>query len=235
MWDGRFDEGDLLSTLAVQANDATQGHAAAPEPISQEIRESIVDFEIDLFNAQSHDDDAKELDAVGARGGPEYLAGESGEGSGFDIYDAWHSRSRGGTNEARASIARGQEIFNARNCVNCHTTGNVGNDARARFFDIGISAAARRSPDLPLYTLRNRVTGQVRQTSDPGRALITGRWSDVDRFKVPGLRGLAARAPYFHDGSAATLDDVVEHYDLRFALALSAQEKEDLAAFLRAL
>ena len=52
---------------------------------------------------------------------------------------------------------------------------------------------------------------------------------------MPTLRGLAARAPYFHNGSAATLDDVVTFYDTRFAIRLTPGERADLVAFLRAL
>jgi cytochrome c peroxidase len=88
---------------------------------------------------------------------------------------------------------------------------------------------------MPLYTFRNTLTGEVVQTTDPGRALITGRWKDMSLFKGPILRGLAARPPYFHNGFTATLADVVEFYDVRFDIGLSAQEKSDLAAFLRAL
>ena len=65
--------------------------------------------------------------------------------------------------------------------------------------------------------------------------MITGRWRDVGKFKGPVLRALAARAPYFHDGSAASLAEVLEFYDTRFGIRLSAQEKADLLAFLRAL
>ena len=73
------------------------------------------------------------------------------------------------------------------------------------------------------------------QTTDPGRALVTGRWSDVGKFKGPILRGVAARAPYFHNGSAASLYDVVRFYDQRFAIGLSDDERRDLVAFLRTL
>ena len=66
------------------------------------------------------------------------------------------------------------------------------------------------------------------QTTDPGRAMVTGRWRDVGKFKGPVLRALAARAPYFHDGSAATLSEVLEFYDKRFRLQLSDREKADL-------
>jgi cytochrome c peroxidase len=86
-----------------------------------------------------------------------------------------------------------------------------------------------------VYTLRNTATGQVRQTTDPGRAPITGKWADIGKFKGPILRGLAARAPYFHNGSAASLDAVVDFYNTRFTIGLSPREHADLVAFLRAL
>ena len=70
--------------------------------------------------------------------------------------------------------------------------------------------------DLPLYTLRRRATGETVQTTDPGRAMVTGKWNDIGKFKGPVLRALAARPPYFHDGSAATLADVIRFYDTRF-------------------
>ena len=57
------------------------------------------------------------------------------------------------------------------------------------------------------------------KTTDPGRALITGKWKHMSLFKGPILRGLAARAPYFHNGSAATLDEVVDFYDTRFGFS----------------
>jgi len=71
--------------------------------------------------------------------------------------------------------------------------------------------------------------------TDPGRALITGKWKDVGRFKGPMLRGLAGRAPYFHNGSAASLLDAVNFYDVRFGLGLTDEQKSDLVAFLRTL
>ena len=57
----------------------------------------------------------------------------------------------------------------------------------------------------------------------------------IGKFKGPVLRGVVAHAPYFHNGSAASLEDVVEFYDSRFMIGLNAQEKRDLVAFLRAL
>jgi cytochrome c peroxidase len=89
--------------------------------------------------------------------------------------------------------------------------------------------------DMPVYVLRHKVTGELKVVTDPGRALVTGAWKDVGRFKGPVLRGLAGRAPYFHNGAAASLLDVVNFYDVRFRLALTDQQKADLVAFLRSL
>jgi len=158
--------------------------------------------------------------------------------------------------QARAAIARGEAIFNGRqfdirgvsgfngsirgavargSCASCHDAPNAGSHSVTRLFNIGTSAGNRRTPDLPLYTLRNKVTGQVIETTDPALAMQTGKWQDIGRMKVPVLRALAARPPYFHNGSAADVDDVVRFYNQRFDIRLSAQEAADLAAFLRAL
>jgi cytochrome c peroxidase len=174
-------------------------------------------------------------------------------GPGNDPADAGDVRNR---NAAREAIARGEQIFNLRpiaisnvgglndflntpviqgTCTTCHDTPNVGNHSVAMALNIGISDEGRRTPDMPLYTLRNKTTGAIAKTTDPGRALITGKWADVGKFKGPVLRALAARPPFFHDGSAANLAEVVEFYDTRFALALTNQEKQDLIAFLRCL
>jgi cytochrome c peroxidase len=71
--------------------------------------------------------------------------------------------------------------------------------------------------------------------TDPGRALISGSCADLGKVKGPILRGLAGRAPYFHNGGAATLNDVVEFYNERFNLNLTEQQKADLVAFLQTL
>jgi cytochrome c peroxidase len=88
---------------------------------------------------------------------------------------------------------------------------------------------------LPVITLQNRTTHEIKTTTDPGRALVTGLWKDVGRLKGPILRGLASRAPYFHNGSADSLSDVVEFYNTRFNIGFTPQEKKDLIAFLSAL
>ena len=88
---------------------------------------------------------------------------------------------------------------------------------------------------MPLYTLRNKVTGAIVQTTDPGKALLSGKWADIGKFKGPILRGLSARAPYFHNGFAASLGDVVDFYNTRFNAGFTGSEKADLVAFLKTL
>ena len=176
----------------------------------------------------------------------------------FTIFASWLGRVGSGDDaqEARRAIARGQELFNthpiaitgvgglndalglpsiAGTCTTCHDTPNAGNHSVAMALNIGISDEANRTADLPLYTVICHTTGDIVRTSDPGRAMITGKCADIGKVKGPILRGLAARAPYFHNGSAASLDDVVDFYDRRFALGLTARKKADLVAFLGAL
>jgi cytochrome c peroxidase len=88
---------------------------------------------------------------------------------------------------------------------------------------------------MPLYTVRNKATLEMRQTTDPGRALRSGLWTDLDRFKTPSLRGISARAPYFHNGIAPTVRDVVLHYEAALGFRFTPQERDDLVAFLEAL
>jgi hypothetical protein len=175
------------------------------------------------------------------------------------LFGAWANADAGDQSakaKARAAIARGEALFNQKpltitgvaglndalgnpaipgTCSTCHNAPNVGNHTVGLPLDIGIADASRRTPDMPLYTLRNKATGETVQTTDPGLALITGKWADIGKFKGPVLRGLAARPPYFHNGSAARLEDVVDFYDTRFSMNLDAQEKQDLVAFLKAL
>ena len=177
----------------------------------------------------------------------------------MSLYDAWsriRRTNRDRYSEARESVARGQDLFNSfpiqitgvrgvndvlgkdvitGTCTTCHDAPNIGNHSVSLPLDLGIASEERRTPDLPLYTFRNKTTGQIIKTTDPGRALITGKWAHMSLFKGPILRGVAARPPYFHNGSAATLEDVVKFYDERFKLELSDEQKRDLVAFLRSL
>ena len=157
---------------------------------------------------------------------------------------------------ARRAIARGEALFNEKpiaitgvaglndalhqptimgTCTTCHDAPNAGNHSVPLPLDIGIADPSRRVAGMPLYTLRNKTTGAQVQTTDPGRALVTGLWADIGKFKGPTLRALAARAPYFHDGFANNLDEVAQFYNTRFNVGFTQQEMDDLVAFLKAL
>ena len=77
--------------------------------------------------------------------------------------------------------------------------------------------------------------GSTVRVNDPGKALISGKCADIGRFTTPQLHALSARAPYFHDGSAASLTDVVNFYNQRFKIGFTAQNTADLVAFLETL
>lgn len=190
----------------------------------------------------------------------------------FTLFDAWAAYDRSGgygstaaredffggrrAGPARASIYRGQELFNSwefsasgvtglndllgqpvvkATCSTCHNAPNVGGHSVFRMFDIGTADEASCSSDLPLITLTNKTTGATRKVCDMGRGGTSGKWTDIGAFRAPPLRGLAARAPYFHDGQARDVGAVVRYYDRRFNMRLTAAQKRDLEAFLRAL
>jgi cytochrome c peroxidase len=288
MWDGRESgaattiEQDLLQ----QANSATRGHAQAGLDLTPGQARQIVAFQMGLATAQSHDNAAGNLHSGGATGGPLGVAaqtffpgindpvGLNPTGAAFTtevftLFNAWGKLGeRGGgkdtpaaTAQARASILRGQALFNTKpivlsgvgglnghmfpngvtppasftgTCTVCHDTPNVGNHSVRAPLDIGLTDPAV-APYLPVYRLRHKVTHAIVRTTDPGRAMITGKWADLNRFKGPVLRALAARAPYFHNGSAATLEEVIAFYERRFQVEFTTQEKADIVAFLRAL
>lgn len=293
MWDGResFKGQSLEFDLSDQAASATLGHAqAAARPTDDQLA-AMVKFEMANFTAQSVDNRAGSLDAHGAGGGPIALSqqkffvgvndplGADPAGfnpAAFSLFDRWSNLEDDSptaeskdawADEARASIARGEKLFNSLpititgvtglndlpglssvkgTCTTCHNTPNIGNHSVALAINIGVAdypgLTALDTTGLPVYTVQcspGAATpigkGSTFQTTDPGRALITGKCADVGKTKGPILRGLAARAPYFHNGSAATLIDVVEFYNQRFNLNLNDQQKEDLVAFLRSL
>jgi cytochrome c peroxidase len=93
-----------------------------------------------------------------------------------------------------------------------------------------VVAGARRTEELA-----PRATGVITEVSEIGRAMVTGKCADIGKFKGPILRGLAGRAPYFHNGSAATLSDAVDFCNTRCTLHLSQPDKDDVVAFLKTL
>jgi cytochrome c peroxidase len=145
-------------------------------------------------------------------------------------------------------------------CTSCHDTPNVGNHSVALPLDIGTShslaqetdpaiaagLAQLSSPDVPVYLISGcpdpfntaQPSGNPPvsfYTTDPGKALLSGKCSDFNRGKGPILRGLAARAPYFHNGAAKDLNQIVNFYNQRFQMNLTDDEKAQLIAFLNSL
>ncbi len=144
-------------------------------------------------------------------------------------------------------------------CTTCHDAPNVGDHSLPLALDIGTGhdpanendplvangLSALSVPDVPVY----EITGcpnpfqdpsqppapYVIYTTDPGKGLISGLCSDVSRTKGPILRSLASRAPYFHNGAAQNLSELLEFYNQRFQMNLTYEEKSELTAFLNAL
>jgi cytochrome c peroxidase len=178
----------------------------------------------------------------------------------FNIFDAWETyavnhRRNDCVGDARAAIYRGQEIFNYNEfdisgvagfnnvmgqehvqgtCSTCHNTPNVGGHSVIRMMDIGTADPANCDPVLPLVTVKNKTTDATRTVCDLGRGLA-GKWADIGGFRVPPLRGLAARAPYFHDGQAKNIKQAIRYHEQRFNIDLSHGKRADLEAFLGAL
>jgi cytochrome c peroxidase len=133
-------------------------------------------------------------------------------------FDSWIE----GNEQAISEEAkRGFVLFNTKaQCSGCHEGWNFTNDG---FHDIGLASA------------------------DLGRGqFLPGVVKMQQAFKTPGLREIARRGPYMHDGSMATLEQVVDHYDrggvdrpsrsdLMKPLGLTGQEKSELFAFLKTL
>jgi hypothetical protein len=142
-------------------------------------------------------------------------------------------------------------------CTSCHDAPNVGDHSLPLPLDIGTSHTANPNlesdplivaavselnvPDLPIFLISgcpnpfNAGQAESFYTTDPSRALISGHCSDFNRVKGPILRGLAARAPYFHNGAGADLRQVVNFYNQRFQMNLTDAQRNQLVAFLNSL
>ena len=137
--------------------------------------------------------------------------------------DAPYDRYKAGEADALSEPAlRGMKVFLHRaHCTACHSGANLSDGA---FHNIGIGV---KNPNI-----------------DVGREKISGLLGDRGSFKTPSLREIARTAPYMHDGSLSTLEEVIDHYDRGgvpnpqldeeiYPLKLTAQEKRDLLSFLR--
>jgi len=262
--------------MLTQANDATRGHAQSARDLTDAERANIVDFQMNLVVAQERDNVVGLLNQGGATGGPAALRtqqtffgindshGGNPFGTAFNqnamtMYAGWAGMSGNTVNNRRASIARGEAIFNTKtiritgvrgvndalqgnvnatlngNCTTCHSHPNVGNHTDILPLDVGISNPAEGDNVLPVFKVTCRATGAVEEVTDLGRAILTGKCADLAKFKGPTLRGLSARAPYFHNGAADSIDEVISFYDRRFHIGFTSQEIADLKAFLQTL
>ena len=129
-------------------------------------------------------------------------------------------------------------------CAGCHNMVQTGMDVAPGYLDLGTTTypTATPAPDLPLFRIDchkdappHPYLGREIYTTDPGRALITGRCADIGKVVIQQMRGLAARAPYFAGGSAPDLRAVVNFYDARFRIGYTQDEIADLVNFMGAL
>jgi hypothetical protein len=142
-------------------------------------------------------------------------------------------------------------------CTTCHDAPNVGHHSLPLPLDIGVghtglasfendaaistALAELDAPNLPVFEISGCPSPFDAEqpvsfyTTDPGKALVSGQCSDLNRLKGPVLRGLAGRAPYFHNGAAATLLQAVNFYNQRFDMKLDDEQKSQLVAFLNSL
>lgn len=172
-------------------------------------------------------------------------------------FDRWRY---GGDEAALAAPARrGFALFQARGCTACHTIG--AHDALfsdGGFHNSGVRSRSEAAADqattvtlvpglttqLSVQTLRRIGTPDA---VDLGRFEVTARPADLRAYRTPSLRNVALTAPYMHDGSFATLDEVLDYYagggnpadaaqDPRIRpFALDAADRKALVAFLHAL
>jgi hypothetical protein len=140
-----------------------------------------------------------------------------------------------------------------RTCATCHGMHMTGMDTAYGWMDIGttnlpwasevpLNPWTEARPQMPLFRITCKpgvrphpFLGRVIYTQDPGRALVSGQCNDVGTIVMQQFRGLAARAPYFSNGSAATLRELVDFYDRRYGIGFSERERQDLVNFLGAL
>jgi hypothetical protein len=241
-------------TLESQAIGAALGHLEMKSHPTAEQVDTIVAFETQVYSAQSmhklggrfSDSDAPAgLDPAGLLSNADRPALQPDI---FGSFSAWRNppamiREMEPIRQLRMSAARGLDVFRNKRfgaakqtCAQCHDGRMTGVAPGMAPMDIGTTNAPTwtDTTGLPVFRITCN-SGRVIESTDPGRALITGRCGDVGAIAAQQLRGLSARAPYFANGGARTLRELVDYYDRRFAIGLSADEKADLITFLSVL
>jgi hypothetical protein len=176
----------------------------------------------------------------------------------FHDYDAWANSQT----EAQLALYRGQQVFNTvqfqitgvaglndvqgkqsitGTCGTCHNNPEVGNHSSNLTVDIGVTDASPPNLDvsgLPVFRVlctAGPLAGQRFTVTDLGVAMISGQCADIGKTKIPVIRGIAGRSPYFHNGGATEITNLVDFYNQRFNIGLTDQQKSDLEKFLEAL
>jgi cytochrome c peroxidase len=236
MWDSANTVGTVLRDGLIRQARGNVTGAQQGAPATDAVIFDMVDYELAMANAQTHMHGTGSLTASGANGGPEAASAQPLVNARFDLYDAWATSS----NPHRRQVFRGQEIFNnpnvasGRTCRGCHNAANNGQNVNGTLFDVGASRP-EFGPGKAVYTFQSRVTSAIVTSTDPGRGIRSGNFADLNKFKTPNLRGLATRAPYYHNGIAKDLHGVVEHYEAALGFNFTEAEEDDLVAFMNAL
>ena len=200
------------ATLEEQALGAFRAHAEVGDPIPQKLLDDLASFQRAVFN---NDRVADLADAI--QGGvtplpdPDPVLNEL-EGQGKTVFQRACTQCHGGPSlsSAQAPVPRYQEIL-----TQCPRPVDI--QTPPRFVFAACPPQLARNVRTYEFTLANG-SKLRRSSSDPGRALLTGfvggpaPQDDWQKFDVPGLRGIRQTAPYFHNNSAATLEQVVDHY-----------------------
>jgi cytochrome c peroxidase len=228
MWDGRE------PSLASQARDAILGHAQGTLTPTANQLQLITQFEQGLFSNDT-------LEQY-AQGGPA---------------PTWPPGSTDSEQRGRRWFAPDPAAPKFNVCGQCHggpmaneTQSNADVPAGEHFQTVNVSEFNHaNNPTYEFSFPDPEHPGQTVTivTPDPGRALITGDFRDVNFFKIPTLWGIKNTAPYFHDNSVNTLEDLMDHYeqDLNRTLPTNAtypdphvptaQDKADIVAYLKLL
>lgn len=258
MADGR------VGSLSGQIDDATSTHLELTENMSGADKAEILDFIRSVYAAQQVSNTGGALDD-GAAGGPATLRDSTPGQLGSIGRAIWSEFAGWQDNDDpwRRSVARGAKMFRERTflitdsagingpvgfgnpvrngCAFCHNMSQMGNDVAPGQVDLGTTTEpfADPRPDLPLFRITcdtpHPFYGKVIHTTDPGYALTTGKCADVGKITLQSNRGLAARAPYFANGSAATIEEVIDYYDRRYGIGYTEQERQDMINLLEAL
>ena len=206
-----------MATLQDQAAGALTNHAQVPIAPPQRILDDLAAFQRVLFTSPSARALSQAIDAGEANLPDPDPPLDALEQQGKAVFVRACGTCHGGPAQSNAAqpVPRFQDI--ASPCPRPIDTRPANVVTPARFAFAPCPTRLQRNARTYEITLANDTTMR-RTSSDPGRALLTGfvggaaPTDDWQKFDVPGVRGISRTAPYFHNNSAATLEEVVDHY-----------------------